>query len=79
MEAGFDDIESMERQDIAEIEFILDCLIDFADSGSTRLLFKRICRYLYSFAPEVAISHVHFWREVWDEESLTNTKKKNNQ
>ena len=71
-------IEAMERsgtRDIAEIEQILDYLLGWAEFGDSLLLYKRICRYLWSFAPENAAAYVYAWREMWDEDSLDDEEK----
>ena len=57
-------------QDKQRIEYILDRLLDAAFDAKVLVHFKTLCRHLYFIDEQAAVSYVHSYREMWDEESL---------
>lgn len=60
--------------DQREIESVMDRLIDFGDDDRFRSLYKRLCRYVYNFYPQMVGEHIHifrlqFGRDDYDDES----------
>jgi hypothetical protein len=54
--------------DSHQIAFTLDFMLDFCFDEQMQLLYRKLCRHLYSFDPETAIDYVKAYRERWDEE-----------
>ena len=59
------------------IEHTLDGLLDFCFDEQMLLLYRKLCRHLYSFNPEAADYYVNAYREMWDEEGDKFGKKDN--
>ena len=52
--------------DARHIESTLDQLLGFAGSEEGLQLFKRLCRYYWTIAPEATAFYVHAYRDMWD-------------
>lgn len=62
-----DDICSRESPE-NEVEYLLDCLLDFAGEERMLLPYKRVCReYFYQY-PEMVANHIYMWRDMYDKE-----------
>ncbi len=48
------------------IEHLLDQLLGFCYDESVLVLFKRLCRYYYTFNPAATADYVSAYREMWD-------------
>lgn len=59
---------SENSQDSNKIELTLDFMLDFCSNEKMLLLYRKLCRHLYSFDPESAVFYVAAYRERWDEE-----------
>lgn len=55
-------------RDSNKIAYTLDFMLDFCFDEQMLQLYRRLCRHLYSFAPEAAVYYVNSYREMWDEE-----------
>lgn len=54
--------------DSNKIAYTLDFMLDFCFDGQMLTLYRKLCRYLYSFDPETAVEYVEAYRKRWDEE-----------
>jgi hypothetical protein len=54
--------------DSNQIAYTLDFMLDFCFDEQMLTLYRKLCRYLYSFDTETAIDYVEAYRERWDEE-----------
>jgi len=45
---------------------LLDYLLDFACEARGLRLYKKVCRYYYSFYPGIITEYVELYREMWD-------------
>ena len=54
--------------DKAEIEKILDSLLDFGDDSRFFELFQKLCRHIYHQYPDVAVEYVNIFRMMFDSE-----------
>lgn len=52
--------------DKAEIEKILDSLLDFGDDSRFFELFQKLCRHIYHQYPDVAVEYVNIFRMMFD-------------
>lgn len=52
--------------DIERIEHTLDALCEVAFDEEVLLVFKKLCRYYYSFNPLSTAEHINLYREMWD-------------
>ncbi len=55
-------------RDSKRIERCLNSMLDFCFDDSMLLLYKKLCRYYYEIDSEAAVSYVHAYREMWDEQ-----------
>jgi hypothetical protein len=55
--------------DSNQIAYTLDFMLDFCFDEQMLTLYRKLCRYLYSFDPETAIDYVDAYRKRWDEEA----------
>ena len=55
--------------DKAEIEKILDSLLDFGDDSRFFELFQKLCRHIYRQYPDVAVEYVNIFRMMFDSDS----------
>jgi len=60
-------IRNSDKQE-KRIEHLLDRLLDFCYDERILLLFKRLCRYYYTFNPVAAADYVLAYRKMWDTE-----------
>jgi hypothetical protein len=63
-----DSIICSKTKDVNRIEFTLDYMLEFASDPNMLVLYKRLCRYLYSIDPAAAATYVQYYRERWDSE-----------
>ncbi|RJR38618.1 MAG: hypothetical protein C4576_21970 [Desulfobacteraceae bacterium] len=56
-------------RDSSRIERCLDGMLDFCFDDEMLVLYKRLCRYYLDIDPEATASYVHFYREIWGDES----------
>jgi len=50
------------------IGYTLDFMLEFCCNEQMLILYRKLCRHLYSFNPNAAIYYVEAYRERWDEE-----------
>ena len=50
------------------IGYTLDFMLEFCFKEQMLILYRKLCRHLYSFDPKTAIDYVEAYRERWDEE-----------
>ncbi len=62
-------IISSECRDDKRIEHLLDWMLDFCFDEKMLLLYKKLCRYYFSFNPEATAYHINSYREMWDDEN----------
>lgn len=53
-------------QDSNEIAYTLDFMLDFCFDKKMLLLYRQLCRQLYSFDQEAAFYYANAYREMWD-------------
>ena len=53
-------------RDAPALERALDGLLDFAGTADGVALYRRLCRYIWGFNPELAAWAVNAYRERWD-------------
>lgn len=52
--------------DPQRIEHLLDEMLDFCFDSNMLDLYKKLCRYYFTIAPEITVSYVGFYRDLWD-------------
>ena len=52
----------------AEIEKVLDSLLDFGDDERFFVLFRKLCRHVYTQHPDTAVEYVNIFRMLFGEE-----------
>ena len=57
-----------QSRDSMRIERCLDGMLDFCFHDGVLVLHKKLCRYYFDIDPEAAVSYVHAYREMWDEQ-----------
>lgn len=57
-----------QSRDSGRIERCLDAMLDFCFDDGMLMLYKKLCRYYFDIDPEAAVSYVHAYREMWDEQ-----------
>lgn len=62
-------IINSQDQDPQRIELCLDYMLDFCFDEGMLDLYKKLCRYYFSFDQQAAVSYVNAYREMWDEEA----------
>ena len=65
-EPAVNSIVSDQSKDVSNIERTLDELLGLASSEEGLQLFKRLCRYYWTIAPEATAFYVHAYRDMWD-------------
>ncbi len=63
-------IES-DSKDVKHIEYVLDYLLGFAGDEKCLMLYKKLCRHYWFIDPSAAADYVRYYREMYDEDSLT--------
>lgn len=53
--------------DINQISYTLDFMLDFCFDDKILQLYRKLCRYLYSINANAAIDYVNTYRQIWDE------------
>lgn len=61
-------ILKVQSRDPRRIERCLDAMLDFCFDDGVLVLYKKLCRHYYNIDPEAAVSYVHAYREMWDEQ-----------
>lgn len=61
-------ILKVQSRDPRRIERCLDGMLDFGFDDGVLVLYKKLCRHYYNIDPEAAVSYVHAYREMWDEQ-----------
>jgi hypothetical protein len=54
-------------RDVNRIEHLLDYMLDFCFDQKLLILFKKLCRYLFTFDPATASDYVQFYCKMWDD------------
>lgn len=54
--------------DSNQIAYTLDFMLDFCFNDDMLMLYRRLCRHLYSFDPKTAVEYIDAYRERWDED-----------
>jgi len=62
-------IISSECKDDKRIEHLLEGMLEFCFDEKMLLLYKKLCRYYFSFNPELTAYHINAYREMWDDEN----------
>ena len=52
----------------AEVEYVLDRMLDVCGTDKMLGLFKRICRRYYDIYPEMIVSEIQMYRESYDDD-----------
>lgn len=55
-----------------EIERIMDGLLDFGDDESFFALYKKLCRYIYNFYPQIVGEHIALFQIQFEENENEN-------
>ena len=50
------------------IEHLLDCMLDFCFDEGMLAIYKKLCRYYFSIAPDATVSYIDAYRDLWDTE-----------
>ena len=50
------------------IEHLLDGMLDFCFDDGMLALYKKLCRYYFSIAPDATVSYIYAYRDLWDNE-----------
>ncbi len=58
-------IQTGER-DSERIEHQLDHMLGFCCDPEMLIVFKRLCRYYFTFAPQATAGYIQAYREMWD-------------
>jgi len=53
-------------RDAQQIESTLDRLLDIACHPAGLELFRKLCRYYYTFAAAATADYIHAYRDMWD-------------
>ena len=64
--AVVDDLIAGNSRDHAELERTFDGLLGFACTDDGVQLYRRLCRYIWDFDPELAARAANAYREMWD-------------
>jgi hypothetical protein len=51
------------------IEHTLDGILDFCFDADMLLLFKKLCRYYFTFNPQATAFYINSYRDMWDSDS----------
>jgi hypothetical protein len=54
--------------DSNQIAYTLDFMLDFCFDEQMMLLYRRLCRHLFSFDTETTVFYINAYRKIWDEE-----------
>ena len=52
----------------ADIEKVLDSLLDFGDDERFYLLFRKLCRHVYTKHPDTAVEYVNIFRMMFGDD-----------
>ena len=52
---------------MAEVEYVLDRMLDVCGTDKMFGLFKKICRKYYDIYPEMVVSEIQAYREIYDD------------
>lgn len=63
-----DHIIISQSRDQNRIDHALDGLLNFAFDDKVLVLFKKLCRYNFTFDPQTTTSYIYSYRDMWDEE-----------
>lgn len=55
-----------------EVERIMDGLLDFGDDEKFHVLYKKICRHVYNFYPQMVGEHIALFRMQFEEKGDQN-------
>jgi hypothetical protein len=53
-------------QDAAEIERVLDGLLDFCGDSDIVELFRTLCRHYWDINPQATAEYIRYYRDDWD-------------
>jgi hypothetical protein len=63
-----EDIISGKMTDSHQIDITLDWMCDYCFNDDMLKLYKAVCRAILQKYPEIAVSHVYQYRDMWDED-----------
>ena len=63
-------------KDERRIEWILDNLLELCKDEKALLLYRKICRYYYSFNPISTIDYINFYKEWYDVDEVSFVRRK---
>lgn len=69
-------IIASECRDDKQIEHLLEGMLEFCFDEKMLLLYKKLCRYYFSFNPEITAYHINAYRERWDDDDNNKVKNK---
>ncbi len=61
-------------KDVNHICYTLDFMLDFCFDEQMLMLYRRLCRHLYSIDQHAAADYVRYYRDMWDEEGVNTLK-----
>jgi hypothetical protein len=61
-----DDLIGSQCRDRPTLERTIDGILDFACTADGAMLYRRLCRYIWGFNPELAAWAANAYRELWD-------------
>ena len=59
-----------QSQSRKRIEHLLDGMLDFCFDDEMLALYRKLCRYYFSIAPEATVSYIYAYRDLWDNEQI---------
>ncbi|MDR3262525.1 MAG: hypothetical protein LBT78_11950, partial [Tannerella sp.] len=57
-----------QSKDLMQIERLLDGMLDFANSESILVLYRKLCCYYYNINPKATASYIQSYKELYDED-----------
>ena len=67
-EMEVDEVISEQSRNRKRIEHLLDGMLDFCFDEGMLVLYKKLCRYYFSIAPDATVSYIYAYRDLWDNE-----------
>ncbi|HAS16794.1 MAG TPA: hypothetical protein DCR39_02615 [Nitrospiraceae bacterium] len=59
-----------QSQSRKRIEHLLNGMLDFCFDDEMLALYRKLCRYYFSIAPEATVSYIYAYRDLWDNEQI---------
>jgi len=66
--AEVDAVIRTRSRDAHRIESLLDRMLGFCYDANMLILFKKLCRHYFQFAPAATVEHIHAYRDMWVDE-----------